>query len=52
MTLPEVLTALLLLGLFLLSYENGNASWHEDGALAAEGERIDYRILSYVQNMR
>jgi hypothetical protein len=51
MTLPEVLIALLLLGLFLPSYENGNASWHYDRAPAAEGERIDYRILSYVQDM-
>jgi hypothetical protein len=33
-------------------YENGNASWHYDRALAAEGERIDYRIVSYVEDMR
>ena len=33
-------------------YENGNASWHFDRALATEGERIDYRIASYVEDMR
>ncbi len=33
-------------------YENGNASWHFDRALAAEGEPIDYRIASYVEDMR
>jgi hypothetical protein len=52
MTLPAALIALLLLGLFLLSYENGNASRHYDPALAAQGERIDYPVVSYVQDMR
>ena len=33
-------------------YENGNASWHYDRALNAVGERIDYRIASYVEDMR
>ena len=33
-------------------YENGNATWHYDRALAAEGERVDYRIVSYVEDMR
>ena len=33
-------------------YENGNASWHYDRALAAEGAAIDYRIVSYVEDMR
>lgn len=33
-------------------YENGNASWHYDRALATEGERIDYRIASYVEDLR
>jgi hypothetical protein len=33
-------------------YENGNASWHYDRALATVGERIDYRIASYVEDMR
>jgi hypothetical protein len=51
-TLPVVLIALLLLGSFLPSYENGNASWHYDRPLAAQGERIDYRIVSYVEDMR
>jgi cytoskeletal protein CcmA (bactofilin family) len=33
-------------------YENGNASWHYDRALNAVGERTDYRIASYVEDMR
>jgi hypothetical protein len=33
-------------------YENGNASWHYDRALATQGERTDYRIASYVEDMR
>lgn len=33
-------------------YENGNASWHYDRALNSVGERIDYRIASYVEDMR
>jgi len=33
-------------------YENGNALWHYDRALATEGERTDYRIASYVEDMR
>jgi prepilin-type N-terminal cleavage/methylation domain-containing protein len=52
MTLPEVLIALLLLGLFLPSYKNGSASWHYDCALAAEGERIYYRLVSYLEYTR
>ncbi len=52
MTLPAALIALLLLGLFLPSYENGDASCHYPPALAAQGERIDYRIISYVEDMR
>jgi len=51
-TLPAALIAPLLLGLFLPSYESGNASWHYDRALAAQAERIDYRIVSYVEDMR
>jgi hypothetical protein len=33
-------------------YENGNASWHYDRALNAVGEATDYRIASYVEDMR
>ncbi|PYK76804.1 MAG: hypothetical protein DMF40_10785 [Verrucomicrobia bacterium] len=33
-------------------YENGNASWHYDRALNSVGERTDYRIASYVEDMR
>ena len=33
-------------------YENGNASWHYDRALNLVGERTDYRIASYVEDMR
>jgi hypothetical protein len=33
-------------------YENGNASWHYDRALNAVGERTDYRVASYVEDMR
>jgi hypothetical protein len=33
-------------------YGNGDTTWHYDRALAAEGERIDYRIASYVEDMR
>ncbi len=47
MTLPAAL-----IGLFLPSYENVKASCHSDPALAAQGKRIDYRILSHVENMR
>jgi hypothetical protein len=32
--------------------ENGNASWHYDRSLAAEGERVDHRIVSDVEDMR
>ncbi len=34
------------------AYENGNASWQYNRAIAAEGERIDYRFVSYVEDMR
>jgi cytoskeletal protein CcmA (bactofilin family) len=33
-------------------YENGNASWHYDRALNAVGDPTDYRIASYVEDMR
>ena len=33
-------------------YENGNASWHYDRALNLVGERTDYRVASYVEDMR
>jgi cytoskeletal protein CcmA (bactofilin family) len=33
-------------------YENGNASWHYDRALNLVGDRTDYRIASYVEDMR
>ena len=33
-------------------YENGNASWHYDRALNAVGKPTDYRIASYVEDMR
>ena len=33
-------------------YENGNASWHFDRALNAVGDPTDYRIASYVEDMR
>ncbi len=45
MTLPEVMIC-------KTFYENGNASWHYDRALNAVGERIDYRVASYVEDMR
>ena len=33
-------------------YGNGNTSWHYDRALNAVGDRTDYRIASYVEDMR
>jgi hypothetical protein len=33
-------------------YENGNAAWHYDRALATVGQATDYRIASYVEDMR
>ena len=33
-------------------YGNGNTSWHYDRALDAEGEAVDYRIVSYVEDIR
>ncbi len=33
-------------------YGNGNTSWHYDRALDSEGEAVDYRIISYVEDTR
>ena len=33
-------------------YGNGNTSWHYDRALDNEGEPVDYRIASYVEDLR
>jgi hypothetical protein len=33
-------------------YGNGNTSWHYDRALEKEGDAVDYRILSYVEDTR
>jgi hypothetical protein len=33
-------------------YGNGNTSWHYDRALDAEGDAVDYRIVSYVEDTR
>lgn len=33
-------------------YGNGNTSWHYDRALDTEGEAVDYRIVSYVEDTR
>jgi len=33
-------------------YGNGNTSWHYDRALDAEGDAVDYRIVSYVEDIR
>ena len=33
-------------------YGNGNTSWHYDRALDVEGDAVDYRIVSYVEDIR
>jgi hypothetical protein len=33
-------------------YGNGNVSWHYDRALDTEGDAVDYRIASYVEDIR
>jgi hypothetical protein len=33
-------------------YSNGNISWHYDRALNSEGELLDFRIASYVEDTR
>jgi hypothetical protein len=33
-------------------YGNGNTSWHYDRALDAEGDAVDYRVASYVEDIR
>lgn len=33
-------------------YGNGNTSWHYDRALDNEGDAVDYRIISYVEDIR
>jgi hypothetical protein len=33
-------------------YANGNISWHYDRALNSEGELLDFRIASYVEDTR
>jgi hypothetical protein len=33
-------------------YGNGNTSWHYDRALDTEGEVVDYRVASYVEDTR
>jgi hypothetical protein len=33
-------------------YGNGNTSWHYDRALDTEGDAVDYRIASYVEDIR
>jgi len=33
-------------------YANGNTSWHYDRALDYEGDAVDYRIASYVEDIR
>ena len=33
-------------------YGNGNTSWHYDRALDIEGDPVDYRIVSYVEDIR
>ena len=33
-------------------YGNGNTSWHYDRALDTEGDAVDYRIVSYVEDLR
>jgi len=33
-------------------YGNGNTSWHYDRKLDTEGDAVDYRIVSYVEDIR
>jgi hypothetical protein len=33
-------------------YANGNVHWHYDRALDSEGDAVDYRIISYVEDIR
>ncbi len=33
-------------------YGNGNTSWHYDRALDTEGDAVDYRIVSYIEDIR
>lgn len=33
-------------------YGNGNTSWHYDRALDTEGDAVDYRIASYIEDIR
>jgi hypothetical protein len=33
-------------------YANGNVSWHYDRELGLEGDAVDYRITSYVEDIR
>ncbi len=33
-------------------YGNGNTSWHYDRKLDTEGDAVDYRIISYVEDIR
>jgi len=33
-------------------YGNGNTSWHYDRKLETEGDAVDYRIVSYVEDVR
>ncbi len=33
-------------------YGNGNTSWHYDRALDTEGNAVDYRVASYVEDIR
>jgi hypothetical protein len=33
-------------------YANGNTSWHYDRALDTMGDAVDYRVASYVEDVR
>ena len=33
-------------------YGNGNVHWHYDRALDSAGDAVDYRIISYVEDIR
>jgi hypothetical protein len=33
-------------------YSNGNVHWHYDRALDSEGDAVDYRVISYVEDIR
>jgi hypothetical protein len=33
-------------------YANGNVHWHYDRRLDSEGAAVDYRIASYVEDIR